>query len=46
MRLALAPEQVERLDEYREPPESAIIEPETKDSLWGRIRKVFRRPTS
>ena len=46
VRLALTPEQVERLDEYQEPPESAIIEPETKDSLWGRIRKVFRRPTS
>ena len=46
VRLSLTPEQVERLDEYQEPPESTIIEPGTKDSLWGRIRNVFRRPTS
>jgi hypothetical protein len=46
VRLALTPEKVDGLDEYQEPPESAIIEPETKDSFWGRIRNVFRRPTS
>jgi hypothetical protein len=46
VRLSLPPEQVEQLGEYEEPPTSAIIEPETKDSLWGRIRGVFRRPTS
>jgi hypothetical protein len=46
VRLALTADQVHRLEEFQEPPESAIIEPETKDSLWGRIRNVFRRPTS
>jgi hypothetical protein len=43
LRLSLGPEQAEQLDEYEEPPESAIIEPETKDSLWGRIRNGLRR---
>ena len=46
VRLSLPPDQVEQLSEYKEPPTSAIIEPETKDSLWGRIRNVFRRPNS
>ncbi len=46
VRLSLTPEQVEQLDEYVEPPTTAIIEPETKDTFWGRIRSVFRRPNS
>ena len=46
VRLSLTSEQVEELDEYGEPPTSAIIEPEGKDTFWGRIRSVFRRPNS
>jgi hypothetical protein len=45
--LSLTPEQAGQLEEYQEPPESARIEPGTRDdSLWGRIRNVFRRPSS
>jgi hypothetical protein len=46
VRLSLTPEQVKQLDEYAEPPTTAIIEPVTKDTFWGRIRSVFRRPNS
>jgi hypothetical protein len=47
IRLKLSPEEVERLGEFEEPPESARIEPgERDDSLWRRIRAVFKRPTS
>jgi hypothetical protein len=45
--LSLTSEQVGQLEEYQEPPESARIEPGPReDSLWERIRSVFRRPTS
>ena len=47
VRLSLAADRVAELDEYKEPPTSAVIEPDTRDdSFWGRIRNVFRRPTS
>jgi hypothetical protein len=47
VRLSLTAEQIEALEEFKEPPTSAIIEPDSRDdSFWGRIRRVFRRPTS
>ena len=47
VRLSLTPEQAAQLEEYQEPPESVRIEPDARDdSLWQRIRSVFRRPTS
>ena len=47
VRLLLSAAQVEQLDEYQEPPTSAIIEPGSRDEgFWSRIRNVFRRPTS
>ena len=46
VRLSLTPDRVDQLGEYKEPPTSAIIEPGTKDTFWGRIRSVFRRPNS
>ena len=47
VRLSLPASQIEQLTEYKEPPTSAIIEPGSRnDSLWSRIRNIFRRPTS
>jgi hypothetical protein len=47
VRLKLDADQVGRLDEFVEPPESVRIEPDIpKDSFWGRIRSVFTRRTS
>ena len=47
VRLSLTLEQAAQLEEYQEPPESVRIEPDARDdSLWQRIRSVFRRPTS
>jgi hypothetical protein len=47
VRLALTPEQAGRLGEYHEPPESARIEPGSRDDgFWGRLRSVFGRRTS
>jgi hypothetical protein len=47
VRLELSVDEVGRLAECKEPPESARIEPDVPDdSFWGRLRSVFKRPSS